>query len=346
MSVAEHYLTKLEKSPGYKQSLINSWADYIELVCLANIDNEISEEDIIDRLSGRVKDFKEDTDEHLEEIDELEKELEDIAEPSRRAEVSDKWESRVKDYFKILALRQALYDDYYPFLVNGDCLSRKPVLQENHILYIYLLMCSNLYLFDDVTRIELANSFELISLNAFESLLPANATVHLFGKNPFNKKGRFSKGTFWNKLRKLKVDLNEEINPHVKKKDFSEHHTGDEGLDLVGWIPTGDKLSSSIIYFAQCACTYNFIEKQHSSSHTVWAQKITFKNPPSNSTFIPHCFRGIDGTWIKSTDIMYTFLVDRRRILYYYSAEKKNRISRLPIYKTIQEIVELKESIF
>jgi len=346
MNVTEHYLTKLEKSPGHKQSLINSWADYIELVCLANIDNEISEEDIIDRLSGRVKDFKEDTDENLAEIDELEKEFEDITEPSRRAEISDKWESRVKDYFKILALRQVLYDDYYPFTINGDCLIRKSELQEKQLLYVYLLMCSNLYLFDDVTRIELASSFELISLNAFESLLPANAVVHLFGKNPFNKKGRFSKGTFWNKLKKLKVDLNEEINPHVRKKDFPESHTGDEGLDLVGWVPTGDRLSSSLIYFAQCACTYNFVEKQHSSSHSVWAQKITFKNPPSNSTFIPHCFRGIDGTWIKSTEIMYTFLVDRRRILHYYSEQRKNRISRLPIYTKVQEIVKLKESIF
>lgn len=345
MSLADHYLGKLEKSPRYEQILTNSWADYIELVCLANVDNEVSEEDIIDRLSGRAKDLREDDENDLAEIDELENEIEAEIQPSRRAEISDKWKTRVRDYFKVLSLRQSLYTDHYPFTLSGDCIRRKPELEESHLLYIYLLLCSNLYLFDGVTQSQLANYFELISLNAFRSLFPSSAEVHLFGKNPFNRKSRFSRGTFWKKLNKLKRDLNEKLNAHVRKSEFSEHHTGDGGLDLVAWIPTGDNLSSLFICFAQCACTYEFIEKQHSSSPVAWSQKLNFKNPPSNSLFIPHCFRGADGTWIRSTAIISTFLIDRKRILNYYSDTKKIKFSSLPIFSIVQEVIKFRESV-
>lgn len=346
MTLAEHYLSKLEKSPGYTQMLPNSWADYIELVCLANIDGEVSTEDIVDRLSGRVRDLKEDSPEALAEIDELEKENENDIQPSKRAEVSDKWDTRVKDYFKILSLREPLYEDYYPFKISSDSIECKKDLTEEHLLYIYLLLCSNLYLFDDNTRGDLANYFELICYNAFQKLLPCDSISYLFGKNPLNKKSRYSNGTFWIKLKKLIKDLNEKMNAHVRQSDFSIHNTGDDGLDLIGWLPTGDKLASSIIYFAQCACTYDFDVKQHSSSSVDWLQKISFKNPPINSTFIPHCYRAADGTWINSTNIKYTFLIDRRRILNYYFDTNQIKFSKLPVFKIVNEVVSLKEKVF
>ena len=344
MSLVDHYLRKLEKSPGYEQFLTNSWADYIELVCLANIDNEISEDDIIDRLSGRVRDLREDTDTDLSELDELEDESDGI-EPTERAKISDKWDMRVKDYFKVLLIRQSLYGDYYPFEVIDNYIRRKDSLEEKHFLYVYLLLCSNLYLFDKSTGNQFANYFELISLNAFKRLLPNNAEAHLFGKNPYNRNNRFSKGSFWKKLNLLINNINEKINPHIKQRDFSEYHTGDEGLDLVAWIPTGDDLPSLPIHFAQCACTYDFVDKQHSSSSKAWSHKISFKNPPSNSTFIPHCFRGAERTWIKSTAIMDTFLIDRKRILNFYTDSEDYKFSHLPIYDTVRRIVNLKEDV-
>jgi len=346
MTVVEHYLNKLEKSPEHTQIHSNSWADYIELVCLANFDREVSVEDIVDRLSGRVKDLSEDSEEALEELEDLERESETDMQPSRRAEIPDKWDTRVSDYFKVLSLRVALYGDDYPFSIVDDCLVCKPSFQDGHLLYIYLLLCSNLYLFDDVTRGLLANYFELICFNAFQKILPTDSKSYLFGKNPINKKGRYSKGTFWNKLKKLVKEINEKMNPHVKPSEFSNHNTGDDGLDLIGLIPTGDKLSSSIIHFAQCACTYDFTNKQHSSSFNDWAQKISFKNPPTNSTFIPHCYRGADGSWINSTNIKFSFLLDRKRILNYYTDSKMIKFSKLPIYKLVSDISKVKEKIF
>jgi len=343
--VAEHYLKGLEKSPGYTQMLPNSWADYIELVCLANIDGEVSVEDMIDRLAGRVKDLREDSAEALEELDKLEKESEDDVQPSRRAEVSDKWDTRVISYFKVLSLRHQLYGDDYPFIVKDDCIFAKKILGDNNLLYIYLLLCSNLYLFDDETRNDLANSFELICFNAFQKLLPQDSISYLFGKNPLNKRGRYSRGTFWEKLKKLTLELNEKMNAHVKKSDYSEYNTGDDGLDLVGWLPTRDKLPSSIIHFAQCACTYDFETKQHSSGHYDWLQKISFKNLPLNSTFIPHCYRRADGTWINVTKIKFTFLIDRRRILNFYDDSRKIQFKKLPIFSIVKNISNLKENV-
>jgi hypothetical protein len=342
---ADFYLKGLEKSPAHEQYLTNSWADYVELLCLASVDNEISEDDVVDRLTGRIKDLKEASDKDLEEIEDLENETNDGIEPSRRAELSDRWSTKVRDYFEVLYLRQSLYENSYPFEIEGNCLKRKNQLTEKQLLYIYLLLCSNLYLFDDTTRGDLANYFELISLNEFKNILPSNAMIFLFGKNPHNKRSRYSSVKFWNKLNRLRRDINEERNPHLKRVEFPEQHTGDEGLDIVGWIPTGDQLPSSLIYFAQCACTYNFVEKQHSSSYVAWSQKITFKNPPSNSTFIPHCFRRADGTWIRSSHIMYTFLIDRKRIIHYYTDSEKIKFSALPIYDLVNEIVGLKESV-
>jgi hypothetical protein len=340
------YLNELEKTPSVSQIYSNSWADYIELVCLANVDGEITEDEFADRIMGRIIDLKEDSPDNLKELEELESQSDDQEEVSNRAKIPEKIKTRVRDYFNILALRQNMYGSFYPFQVSEDFIETKQDFDDRQLLYIYLLMCSNLHLFDSSSRTKLANCFELISFNAFRNLLPDNASVHLFGKNPYNTNGEFSRGSFWRKLNRLKDAINEQLNPHLRQRDFSGHNTGDEGLDLVAWIPTGDRLSSSLIYFAQCACTYDFVSKQHTSSHYAWAQKLVFKNPPSNSTFIPHCFRGSDGKWINSNDIAYTYLMDRIRILKFYEDNNVYSFSDLPVFGIVKEMIALKEKVF
>ena len=346
MTFGEKYLKGLEKSPRRKVLQTNSWADYVELVCVANVDGQVSREDIIERLARRAKDLNEDDQDELVVVEELEQEGdEDSTEPSRRAEVSDKWDIRIQDYFKTLTLRESLYGLNYPFQIEGDSLSLKANLSDAQLFYIYLLLCSNLYLFDDATSQKLSGCFELVSFNAFSNLLPSKAELHLFGKNSYNTGGRYGRGKFWAKLNKLIKDINAKRDPYIKKSEYSEIDTGDGGLDLVAWIPTGDDLPSNLVFFAQCACTYGFVEKQHSSSSTRWSHLISFKNPPTNSLFIPFCFRSSDGTWIKSADIMSTFIIDRRRIINYYLDTKKIKFSKLPVFEIVKEVIDLKEAI-
>ncbi|MDQ6890731.1 MAG: hypothetical protein M3Z56_10700, partial [Bacteroidota bacterium] len=217
---------------------------------------------------------------------------------------------------------------------------------ERQKLYLYLLLCSNLYLFDEATRIKLTSSFEMVSFNAFKNILPEQAEAHVFGANPLNKEGKFKDGSLWQKINKLSSEVNEILDPRINESNY-KRNTGDGGLDLVGWIPTGDSLPSSIIYFAQCACTEeNWKSKQHDASHETWSQKIIFKNYTNNNIFIPFCFRQSDGTWFKIEDIRLSFLIDRKRLLHYYLQRQNISFNTLPAYQIVEEIIKARENIF
>lgn len=182
------YLQKLQDKPDYQKYKSFLWADYIELLCLANFDGEISKIDVVDRLSERERDLKESSFEDLEEIEELDKEENEY--PTRRSEISDKWEVDLSNWFRVLQYRQALYGDSYPFIITDSEIKRREgdfSIQQK--LYLYLLLCSNLYLFNKSTQIELASCFEIVSFNSFKNLIPNTAEVHLFGANPLNTSG-------------------------------------------------------------------------------------------------------------------------------------------------------------
>src|SRR4029077_14117838 len=115
-NVIKEYLRNLQDKPSYPKYKSYKWADYIELLCIANIDGQLSKNDIIDRLEGREKDLQEADADDLEELEELEKE--DNENPTRRSEIADKWSTHLADWFKILNLRNALYGNSYPFDIN------------------------------------------------------------------------------------------------------------------------------------------------------------------------------------------------------------------------------------
>jgi hypothetical protein len=338
------YLQKLQAKPKHRQYETYLWADYIELLCLANIDGEMTKSDIIDRLSERERDLQEGDTADIDEVMNMEKE--EYEKPSRRSEISDLWEVRVADWFNILNLRESLYQSNYPFIITEHEIKRKnSQLNPSQKIYVYLLCCSNLYLFDKALQVSLANCFELLSYNSFKNILPNDAEIHLFGSNPLNKEGRYSKIPLLNKINKLSADLNEILDPRLNQSNYTSIKGGDGGLDLVAWVPTGDNLPSSLIFFAQCACTDEWVSKQHDSSHESWEGRILFKNRISNSIFIPFCFRRGDGTWAKIEDIKLSFLVDRKRLLHYYLKNESISFDTLPASQIIDEIANAREDV-
>lgn len=339
------YIENIQKKPSFEKYKSFLWADYIELLCLVNKDGELSYVDIIDRFQERERDLAESNDDDLEEITDLEKE--DNDKPTQRSEISIKWETDLSAWFNTLFYRQKLYGKSYPFEISDKVIKRKSNKQsDQQKLYLYFLLCSHLNLFDKSTRIILTSSFEMVSFNAFKNLLPERAEVHVFGANPLNKEGKFKDGSLWQKMNKLSSELNEVLDSRLNENNY-KRNTGDGGLDLVGWIPTGDSLPSSIIYFAQCACTEeDWKSKQHDASHETWSQRISFKNYTNNNIFIPFCFRQSDSTWFKIEDIHSSFLIDRKRLLYYYLQKENIRFNTLPAYEIVEEIIKAKEDVF
>lgn len=336
------YLRRLQTKPSHPKSTSIHWADYIELLCLANLDGEISEYDVIDRFEERERDLSEGDPDDIDELRSFEDENEGA---TRRAEIDDKWKIRVEDWFKVLNVRMSLYGQSYPFIVDEKEIKLKSSLNNYQTIYIYLLLCSNLYLLDKTNQLVLANSFELMSFDALKSMLPEKAEVHLFGSNPLNNSGKYGGGlSFWKRFNALAKDLCEQINPLVKEADYPASHKGDGGLDIVAWIPTGDNLPSIPIFFGQCACTAEWIGKQNDSAFASWTNRINLTNHTNNIVFIPFCYRGADGKWFRVADIRLSFLIDRKRMLFYLG-DKYERFGKLPASKIIETIINAKEGI-
>jgi hypothetical protein len=265
---------------------------------LINPDQALSLADVKDRIRER-KDVGEEAAEPEEAVEE------------RPAEREDHRTRRVADWFRHLRFRAGLFEDWYPFSVsaNADEVSVRKPTTPKHRLYVFLLLGSNLrYLRAHIDQI--TTCFEIVSAAVLRKMLPVGAEVHHFG--PRHQAGRYM-GSLWRKMERLAADLADPL--VAKRADFPENNVGDGGLDLVGWVPMGDQLSTHLLTFGQCACTSEWVVKQHSSGPAAWAGRIRFRAFPTNLVFIPFSFRTTDGAWHREDDIHQSVLIDRVRIL-------------------------------
>ena len=297
MSMLPTLFQEFQRVP--KGSIDHLWADYIELLCVANIDGEFSKADVLDWL----KEGK--------DLGVIEGRLASKLQ-LRDAEADDWIDTQIGDWYRHLQFRAGAFTDFYPFHLTraNDTLILHQPLTPRQKQYLFLLLSSNLRYFTPKDRATLTNTFEIISLGALRKLLPPNAEAHLFGSR---QQGRYT-GTLWEKINALAGDLQEQV--RADESDFPLENRGDKGLDLVAWIPLGDDVGSLPIVFGQCACSLqDWSTKQSSSSAAAWSRTISPLAPPSNMAFIPHCFRRTGGEWYKSTDIHESVLIDRLRLL-------------------------------
>ncbi len=337
------YTDQLQKKPSHSKYKNHYWADYIEMLCIANVDGEISKSDLVDRLSERERDLHEGTSSDFEEIIDLENESD--SQPTQRCRIDEKWTDRVDSWFQVLQFRHATYKENYPFKLESDEIVFSFNNQNGHQKhYLYFLFCSNLYLFDRVTSNILSSSFEVICLQVLKNMLPQSAVVKLFGSNQLNEDPKYGKQVnCLNKIKNLADDLNERIGKDVNEEGYPATNFGDDGLDLVAWIPSGDNQPSKIIYFGQCACTSDWISKQSSSSYEAWSNKISLTNYPTNMVFIPFCYRNYNGEWFKLSDIRKSFLLDRLRLINYL--DSTNDLEQ-EINALLDSVISCKEPIF
>jgi hypothetical protein len=180
--------------------------------------------------------------------------------------------------------------------------------------YLFLLLCASLrYVPNKSDSNMLTNLFEHVCVLALRQRLPDDAEVHLFGKNNLSGQGIFS-GKLIEKIRKLCEVLGAEL--YADESDFSKGNTGDGGLDVVGWLRSGDTVGSKIAFFGQCACTHEWETKQHTSGDDAWSGIAHFVSRPTNICYIPFDFRSVSRGWLWSKRIRRTHIIDRFRLLY------------------------------
>jgi hypothetical protein len=271
------------------------WADYIELLCLSIDDNEISARDVEDIIK-QGKDLAPD-----------EEDAEEGVTPKQ-----DKWEQRVRDYFRVLNYRcEGAMSEFYPFqLVQDNLLNLKPNLTDKHYFYLYLLFSSNLAYFKQYEPL-FTTTFEEISKEVVKKILPDNSEVHIFGTS---RAGNRYTGDLYARICQLGRDIRAEV--ICKPDNFAGAHGGDGGLDIVGWIPIPDGAPGIPVCFSQCACTAEkWVDKQSSISHEIWRTRYRSFSPYLPAIIVPFSFRRANGLWENDDKIHQALLIDRDRII-------------------------------
>ncbi len=280
--------------PEFAAHLEHLYADYIELVALFANKCFVTASDILDRLKdeGAIR----------------KKEETNVA-----AEENDKNEAWINELFSILELRATLFGDDYPFAFSPNKIILKERLSSKNELYIFLLISSNLDLFNKV-KSSLTDDFEMVSYLVLKNFLPPQAIVKQFGTNSDYK------GTAITKIRALAADLKVEVREY-ELDNISERNNKERGLDVIGWIPFSDKCPNLITILGQCACGKKWYDKHHDTSRYKRYLKF-FRLNPYSAMFIPYALIGKDnGTkFFRSDDIEESTLVfERKRLIEYYN---------------------------
>ncbi len=306
----------LETPP--RGSAVHAWADYIELLCLTDQDRDFTMADLLDRVRER-KDLGEGI--VLPEADEEEApglelgdepDIEPESEPGQPTlATKDREEAMARQFFDHLRYRMAAFDDFYPFKLNkrNDRLHGNRRFSTRQNLYLFLLLSANHSRIAGESQL-LTHGFEVVSREALTALMPTAAKVKLFGSG--NKASDYY-GNKYAKVKALAQDLGVPVK--IKKSEFPSRDVGDAGLDIVAYYPFNDGAPNLLSVFAQCGCTPEWIEKQHSSSSQRWNSILTLDVFPQNLVFIPFCLRDTGGGWHRPSDIGQAVMIDRLRLL-------------------------------
>lgn len=216
------------------------------------------------------------------------------------------WNSKFLSIFSIIEEREIVYGENYPFIYDREKIKIKPNLNDNHKLYLYLLISSNLNNFSSLSDI-LTSEFETISKNAMQGYLP-NFIVEEFGKN-----SEYS-GNTETKIKALSTKLRIAFN-QVELDNISKNASQEKGLDVIAWAPFEDGLASMIIILAQCACGKDWVKKKSDTSYYEDSYLHFLKMKPAHALFIPYGLVHYEETFYQSDRTNAILIFERKRIL-------------------------------
>lgn len=288
----------------------HQWADYVELLALANSDGFYSQGNLQD-LEGEIEDLACD----MDDVDFDETFTENNL-PDNDGKLSRRW----ADIKICLHSRHQRFGEAWPFELKEDVLYVKNVNSKNslHRLYVGLLLASALRYIPKNRHKEITTSLEEIGYRIFCNLMPP---MQKNGKStwivkPFGAHQKIAngyQGTLLDKITKLADDLNTKC---IAEEDtFKKGNSGDGGLDLVAWHPMSDTLGHIPVAFAQCGCSLEDLKHKQLEAHSAnWGNKIHIQHPHANYYFAPHDLRRNSGHW--DEELGEVIMIDRMRILH------------------------------
>jgi len=227
--------------------------------------------------------------------------------------LADSYTRRVDDIWRHLRYREAAFGDKWPFAMDRTtrALTLKSALTDTQQVYVFFLLCSSLRYEPKPIANSLTTAFERVAYQAFRVAFP-EWEVHIFGTSAPSGT-RYSVGQLWERLTLLSEDLRCRV--LIEKESISEQNTGDNGLDLVAWLPLPDKSKGLPMAFAQCACgASDWRMKQSEVSEERWGQILGLASPISNWTIIPFCYHNPQGVWETPHHVNKGVLIDRLRL--------------------------------
>jgi len=326
------YLNYLNLSLPKQSSDPNHWADHIEFFCFISQEGKISLDQIVSRFleenSNEVRTAIQgivDEDEFnqiLSYNDQSDDTYEDSVSNDLQDDsaLGDKIPPKIMGFFDLLKSRSDSFGLAYPFTTGHNEISLKDNLTGLQQLYIILLCSSLLRLATESGRNKLGHNFEELCGPAFKKLMPQNAEIHFFGSGgdincSTENVDSIIKGRFYEKVLTLCQKLSVSPSQDFTLANAGMHNVGDGGVDWVGINNFEDKKSSQPVFFGQCACGSDWVDKQFDAVILKWRNYIQFKNGYLTYHFIPRSFRKEKLNWYDPTEIYDVVLIDRHRIV-------------------------------
>jgi hypothetical protein len=335
-------IRNLDSLPRHKD--LHHWADYIELICLLDPDRMTSPGQVLDRIrEGRDAGdatpaslegdgvTQEDVDRSLfaEQEDGVyeDSELEDdptdpenvwdeVAEieengSSSDAERRDALFRVVSDAFDRLYWRQSAFGDAWPFELRKNRILVARTETPARRNYTFFLLCSSLRYVSKSDAATLTTSFERVCSVAFARAY-VGWEVHLFGTSA--PTGSRYSGQLFPRLELLAKDLRCRLK--VDENEFEVPDNGDNGLDVVAWLPLAAAGKGLPVAFAQCASgATDWVKKQWEASEDHWSATLDLEMPISNWTMIPFCYHSLGNVWENKRKVNKGILADRLRLM-------------------------------
>jgi len=308
----------------------NEWLDHFELLCCISQEGSVSSHEVCDRLLdendnnpgdasrtiGNEEDFPESAANYAQPEDLIEDERlnADIYNPI----LSDRITGKISAYFGDFISRERSYGDDYPFCVEGNSIQLKNELNSlthNQKLYIILLCSSVLRLASRSGMNRLGHFFEALCGPAFKRLLPPDSNCRFTGSGTSSVHEKHILGSFFDRITIICELLHLAPSANFTRTSAGQHNTGDGGIDWVGFFEFTDGQYSQPLFFGQCACGHDWIDKQFDAHPAKWKNYIQFCNTYLIYHFIPRHFRGESLKWQNGLNIYDVVLIDRYRLI-------------------------------
>ena len=299
--------------------LLHQYADFVELVSLFSNDNYVTKSDILDRFIDQSILKKESAD-------------------ANRAKNNDANEAFINRIFDIISDRVYLFKNDYPFEFSESRIKllSRDIINERHKVYFLLLISSNLDIFS-IFQPELTTEFETICYNVLKCYLPINAKVIEFGKN-----STYS-GNAKEKITQLAAELSVEIDAKTLNQ-IPDENKQERGLDIVGWIPSGDLIPNTLWIFCQCACGKDWTDKLSETRRYNLYYKF-HRNKPVHTLFIPYSLIDVQNSYFYQSDEIpvETLFFERKRII--NGIQSTEFFDKLKCKLLVEKAIETEEDI-